>query len=155
MEQLQPIINLLAVLAVLSITAERITNLLKLRHQNLRERKKDDAGERGREYSITWRSALVGIVLAVLVKADFFEILIHLDNPWQTLGWVQVQDYHWYRAPATAGLGTFLYALGGCIVTGLGLGFGSKFWHDLLGSVFEMRRSLREKTNKAAYTEEA
>lgn len=33
--------------------------------------------------------------------------------------------------------------MGGCLVTRFALGFGSKFWHDLLGAVYELRDFAR------------
>lgn len=63
-----------------------------------------------------------------------------------------MQDYAWVRSPATANLGSFLYACGGCMVTGLCLGFGSSFWHDLLGTVLAMRDRVRELSGKSAPT---
>jgi hypothetical protein len=145
MESFEPLINLLVLLTILSISAERGTNLLKLRNADLRRRRKAYEDDRDREYAMMGRSVLVGVVLALLVKADFFEILTHLDSPWRTMGWVQVHDHHWTRAEATADMGSALYALAGCVITGVGLGFGSKFWHDILGSVYDLRNSIRRR----------
>ena len=144
MESLEPLINLIVLLTVMSIAAERATNLLKLRHSDLRMRKSSKEEERAREYRISVRSFLVGLILAVLVKADFFEIMLHLDSPWKTLGWVQVHGYTWLRSPATSQLGTIIYALAGCVITGAMLGFGSKFWHDVLDAVYDMRGVVRK-----------
>ena len=83
--------------------------------------------------------------MALLVKADFFEILTRLDDPWGTLGWVQLREYHWVRARATEGIGTTFYAMAGCAITGVALGFGSKFWHDVLGAVYEVRSMARNR----------
>jgi hypothetical protein len=148
MESFEPLINLLIVLTVLSVAAERATNLLKLRHADLRVAVKEKPEEKRREERITFRSVFVGIFLAILVKADFFEILSNLDSPWQTLGWVQVSGSEWVRAPASAGAGTALYAILGSVVTGVALGFGSKFWHEVLDAVLELRgyaQRLRER----------
>ena len=144
MESFEPLINLIVVLTVLSVIAERATNLLKLRNQDLRMRKLVEADERVREYAITGRAVMIGIIVAILVKADFFQLVANLDSPWRTLGWVQVYDYHWSRSPATANIGTFLYALAGSVLTGVGLGFGSKFWHGVLGTMIEIRSMARK-----------
>ena len=148
MESLEPLINLIVLLTVMSVAAERATNLLKLRHNDLRMRKSSKEEERAREYRISVRSFLVGLILAVLVKADFFEIMLHLDSPWRTLGWVQVHGYTWFRSAATSELGTIIYALAGCVITGAMLGFGSKFWHDILGSVYELRGMARNRRER-------
>jgi hypothetical protein len=168
MDTFQPLINLLVLLTALSIAAERATNLLKLRHPTLRARggttsndraeqttardrgeKKQGSDreekERDREYGIAGRAVFVGVALAVFVKADFFEILAHLEDPWRTLGWVQVQGNRWLGAQAMMSWTTLVYALGGSVITGVALGFGTKFWHDVLGTVYEVRSIARQR----------
>jgi len=151
MESFEPLINLLVVLTVLSVAAERITELLKLRDSDLRDRKLAIAKgeEKERAYKISLRATLIGMILALGVKADFFEILTHLEDPWATFGWVQVKEHQWFKAPATRGVGNFIYALSGCVLTGIALGFGSKFWHDVLGAVYELRSIARNRNERA------
>ncbi len=148
MEVFEPLITLLTLLTVLSVASERITNLIKLRQKDLAERPVEPAAQRARESRIALRSMLVGICLSVLMKADMFQILTHLDNPWKTLGWVQVYRDNWVRTSASASFGTALYALGGCTITGIALGFGSKFWHDILSTVYEVKRITQNKRLK-------
>jgi len=143
MDSFEPLINVLTLLTVLSVLAERMTNLLKLRHENLRTLKITEVEERRREYGIAWRNILVGILFSILLKADLFAIMSRLEAPWDTLGWVQVENYRWMRSPASATLGGAIYALAGCTFTGFALGFGSKFWHDILGAVYELRDTAR------------
>jgi len=62
------------------------TNFFKLRNPALRDAARPGA-ERGqtrevREHGITVRSLLIGIALAVLVKANLFEILSSIESPW-------------------------------------------------------------------------
>jgi hypothetical protein len=151
-ESLDPLVNLLVLLTVLSVTVERVTNLLKLRHDDLRLRKGVYEDERNREKSISARSLFLGVLLAILVKADIFEIMTHLDDPWRTLGWVQIRGNEWLRTGSTENAGTFLYAVAGSVITGLSLGFGSKFWHDILGSVYELRSKVRLNRERLAET---
>ncbi len=143
MQTLQPILNLLIVLTILSLAAERVTNILKLRRARLRDKATDEAGEKMRERGITTLTLFVGIGLCLLLKADFFDIVTNLKDPWQTLGWVQIRDYQWSRAPASLELGPAFFAVGGCLVTGICLGFGSKFWHDMLDLVHELRQKAK------------
>lgn len=155
MSSLEPFINLLILLTVLSIAAERATNFFKLRNPALRDVTpgkgldvKHEQGEKIREHGITLRSLLVGVGLAVLVKANLFEILSSIESPWDTLGWFQQVDDKWAPAAAAASLGTAGYALIGSAITGIALGFGSKFWHEILDSVLELRgmaKALRKK----------
>jgi hypothetical protein len=150
MDVFEPFVNLLVVFTLLSVTAERITNGLKMRQEELRIRKSDAADERERERAIGFRTLLVGVLLALLTKASLFEILVQLDHPWQALGWVRVADGGWTRSVALQSIGAFLYTFGGCVLTGLGLAFGSKFWHDLLGTVFEIRNIARMRSQTPA-----
>lgn len=143
MEPFSPLINLFTLLTVLSIAAERVTNVFKLRRPELRNTGKSEEAEKDRERQITQACLTVSIGLALLVKADFFEILVHLDAPWETLGWVRLQGSEWARSTAASGLSQFLYALGGSAVTGIALGFGSKFWHDILDIVLNARENLK------------
>jgi hypothetical protein len=143
MDTLQPLVNLLVLLTILSVAAERGTNLVKLGRPGLRNAESDEQKEKEREMKLTWVSVLAGFVVAVAVKADLFEILVHLDAPWDTLGWVQMHGSNWSASAATAGFLTAAYAIGGCIFTGVALGFGSKFWHDMLDIVFNARQKLK------------
>jgi len=145
MTTFEPFINLLVVLTVLSVAAERVSNILKFKRPGLRDRQDDREAERIREGQIQAQTAIIGVAVAVLTKADLFAFLTHLDDPWSTLGWVRVIGTQWFQSPATQSLGTLLYSLGGCALTGLALGFGSKFWHDILSTVFELRAMARNR----------
>jgi len=164
MNTFEPLINLLVLLSVLSIAAERVMNVFKLRRSELRESQTDLVAldekatdeekqkalkqEKEREGVIAQGTLLVSIALAILVKADFFEILTHVDAPWDTLGWVRVSGAQWVRSTATTGISQFFYALGGCAITGIGMGFGSKFWHDMLDIVYNARENLKQATKR-------
>lgn len=139
MSSLEPFINVLILLTVLSIAAERATNFFKLRNAELREAKGSDKAEKDREHRITVRSLLVGIAVAIVVKANLFEILTRVDAPWDTLGWFQQSESKWVLAAAAGSVGTAFYAVMGSALTGIALGFGSKFWHEMLDGVLELR----------------
>lgn len=149
MPTFQPLINLIVLLTVLSVAAERVANIIKFRDPDLRNRELKEADEREREGRIQSRVVVVGIAIAIIVKADLFSILTHLDEPWSTLGWVSVTGSQWFRSPATQSIGTILYAVAGSVLTGLALGFGSKFWHDVLSTVYELRNLTRQRANGA------
>ena len=108
METFEPLINLLVLLSVLSIAAERLANAIKLRDPLLREKKQRINEEKERERLIAHRTLAVSILLAVFVKADFFQILAHLEAPWDTLGWA--------RPPSAS---AFLHTILGTVLTGL------------------------------------
>lgn len=151
MNTFEPLINLIVLLTALSIVAERVTNVLKLRRPKLKARL-DGQDNPEREAAIALSALGIGVLVALLVKADLFAILKQLDNPWATLGWLQVDKYTWTRTPATATLGNAAHCIAGCVLTGCALGFGSKFWHDTLGAVYEVRNMARNRNAIALTT---
>jgi hypothetical protein len=142
MNTFEPAINLVVLLSVLSVAAERLANLVKPRHADHRESRDrvSRAGEKERERRIGNRVLVVSVLLAVAVKADFFAIVSHLDAPWDTLGWTRNAPI---RSPAE-----LLTTIVGTILTGLSLGFGSKFWHDVLDIVYGARDNLRRRAGQ-------
>lgn len=136
----EPMINLLVLLTILSVVAERITNTYKLNNDSLRER---ESADRAHEQRIQNANFLISIALALLMKADLFAILSNLEDPWKTLGWLRATGGHMFLTESTHAVGPFIMAVVGCVFTGFALGFGSKFWHDLLGSILEMRKRIR------------
>jgi type IV secretory pathway VirB2 component (pilin) len=136
MTTLQPLINLLVLLSALSLAAERLANAMKLGDTDLREKKGSPREEKSRERRIALRALAASVALALVMKADFFAILSHLDAPWDTLGWALPVEEQW-----TVSL--FLQSFTGTIVTGVSLAFGSKFWHDVLDLVHGVRGAVR------------
>ena len=106
-----------------------------------------DNENRSRERLITASSIWVGVALAIAMKADLFAMLASPDSPWSTLGWTRWDGSHWVRHAALASPAGAVQALMGSAITGISLGFGSKFWHDVLGVVVELRRMA---SNRAA-----
>lgn len=145
MAPFEPMVNVLVLLSVLSFMAERITNVWKLSNPTLSLRKAETEAERDREKAIAARTLIAGVVLALLVKANMLEIVANPADPWGTIGWVSAREGAWFRSPALANLGSFLYAVAGSVLTGLALGFGSKFWHDTLGGIYELRSFVRDR----------
>ena len=56
MEAFEPLINLLVLMSALSIASERLANAMKLRHQDLREKKAGAREEKARERRIAQRA---------------------------------------------------------------------------------------------------
>jgi hypothetical protein len=92
---------------------------------------------------------LISVGFALLVKANLFEVLSRLDAPWDTLGWARFDRTGLVRASVLTDIPSALYAAGGCIITGVALGFGSKFWHDRLDIVFNAREGLMRLSKRA------
>jgi type IV secretory pathway VirB2 component (pilin) len=137
MNAFEQMVNLLVLMGALSVAAERLANALKLGHPDLRQprRQASRAAEKERERRIGNRVLVVSVLLAIGVKADFFAMMSHLEAPWETLGWSRGVPF----ASPLAVLST----IAGMILTGLALGFGSKFWHDALDVVGAARNDLR------------
>lgn len=144
MTAFEPLINLLVLLSALSVAAERITNVIKLRHDELAVRQQTQKGEKDRERGVTQLNLGVAILVALLLKADFFQIVANLEAPWDTLGWAHMQAGDLVRRSALVHIDQAIYAVVGSVFTGFALGFGSKFWHDLLDIVFNARERLRK-----------
>jgi len=141
MAAFEPLVNLVVLLSALSVAAERLANGMKLGNPGLREKKESPAAEKARERGIALRALAASVALAVIVKADFFDILSHPEAPWDTLGWVRPAGDGWT-------VGRLLQALAGTIVTGIALSFGSKFWHDVLDLVYGVSAAVHGGANK-------
>lgn len=163
MDAFSPIINLLVLLTALSLGAERLAQVGKLRHRRLQKRLESDleqvAGEpeadaekvkaardkvekwrADGEDRVTIRGIFWGVIVAFAVKANLFTIMAQLEDPWTTLGWVQEVKGVWVRAPELRAAAGWGQALVGCVATGLCLGFGSNFWHDILKTVYAVKQ---------------
>jgi hypothetical protein len=137
MDAFVPFINLFGLLTAFSIAAERLANVWKLRSPALRDRTATKAAEKDRESRITRRTLLVGIGLAIVLKANLFEIINNLNAPWDTIGWYRMEGSVGMWVPDS--FESVVYAVVGSAITGVALGFGSKFWHEILDIVLQLR----------------
>ncbi|MBC7125764.1 MAG: hypothetical protein H5T24_09050, partial [Bacteroidales bacterium] len=125
------LIVLLTILLPLSFIAERITNLIKLFIPdgflglgNVRYKEDDPIMEKKRERRIFAISLISGELVSFSLKADLFAIINQ-----GTFGWTTpTTGYSWII---------------GCLFTGFFLSWGSKFWHDLLEILLEMKNIRR------------
>ena len=131
------LVSLVVVLLPLSFIAERFSNFFKLilpskgklGFGNIRHKEDNPKKEKIRERKIFLLSLLSGEIVAFSLKADLFQII---ENG--KIGWNHTSnDLLW---------------IVGCLFTGFFLSWGSKFWHDLLGILLEVK-NLRK-----AYAEE-
>lgn len=122
------LVSLVVVLLPLSFIAERFSQFFKLilpsqgklGFGNIRHKEDDVKKEKIRERKIFLLSLLSGEIVAFSLKADLFQII---ENG--KIGWGQNSDS--------------LIWIVGCLFTGFFLSWGSKFWHDLLGILFEVK----------------
>jgi hypothetical protein len=157
--------GLVGVFIVLSLVVEKINDLIKLRNPALSVHKTSEEKEKERERDILFRNILVGIGIALVLKADAMQILISGEGA-EVIGWEKVfflgqpeeeeltaANFFYFenlafRNGAGMGLFAWLFALVGIATTGVALSFGSKFWHDVLGIIYELkeaRASVRRK----------
>jgi hypothetical protein len=105
---------------------------------------KQETTEEGKvqvEFAITKLSLFVGFIIAVSFHADLFAIF-NSATPETVLTWNNIH------------LGfnlELLKTLFGCLCTAFLLSFGSKFFHDLLEIVYEIKLSKRRLTDSATY----
>jgi len=150
-------ISIAIILFVLSIICERVADLLKsflsstntgfgrwLGNQlglgELNVRQSDPITEQKRSYRILKINLLCGIAVATALHADLYSIII-LNNgdPMKALGWTGRLQFSSRGDFALKGI-TFLI---GCITTGFFISFGSKFWHDALDILLQVKNYRR------------
>jgi hypothetical protein len=94
----------------------------------------DDAREQERTFRILKINVWSGILLAAILKADLIKIFNNIKEPGQTLGWNKISEY---------GLLDAILLPFGIILTGCFISFGSKFWHDLLDILYQIKNTKR------------
>lgn len=150
MDILQQIIQLVIILFLLSMVCERIADFLKnyLSDSYILKIKKeffkvgntitkfpnDDAKEKARAFRILKINVWSGILLALILKADLIKIFNNITEPGRTLGWNNITEYKALD---------FVLLPFGIILTGCFISFGSKFWHDLLDILYEIKNTKR------------
>ncbi len=110
------IISVTLTLFMLSLITEKISNFIKLNIPSLYSKFDEPPEEKKRERKIQLLTGLIGIMVALLCNADFFILIKQNGN----------------IAPLTQ---LTLEGTIGCMITGLFLSQGSKFFHDLLDTV--------------------
>ena len=123
------IISVSLTLFMLSLITEKISNFIKLNVPALANKVNSEKDEKKRERNIQLLTGIIGIAVALACNADFF-VLIAEDSKIEPLT-----------------LLTFKGAVG-CVITGLFLSQGSKFFHDLLNTVLyykNMRKAIYNK----------
>ncbi|MBL7807834.1 MAG: hypothetical protein JNN28_08480 [Saprospiraceae bacterium] len=115
------------------------------------------------EFAITKLSLLIGFLLAFCFHADLFKI-ISSDEPHKILGWgdsiTTLKNCLWnflikWESTDLPILGKLIWpgieTFFGCLATGFLLTFGSKFFHDLLEILYEVKRAKRNLEDERIY----
>jgi hypothetical protein len=139
------IIQIVFVLLILSLITERITNLVKVRPSSWfksvcmifkmgsKEDTVDPAEVKMREVQII--AIVVGVLIALAARASIFQI----HDASFKLGWADLgPDYKF--------VWDGIYDIFGCLLAGIFLSLGSKFFHDLLDLLLQAK-NLKRKLN--------
>jgi len=155
---IEEIIQLVTILFLLSMVSERIADFLK---HNLSDSylfriklkffkigdtttkyPADDLRENERAFRILKINIWCGIIIATILKADLIKIFNHIEKAGETLGWNTISLYasdkeHWYQSV------DYYFLIPGIILTGCFISFGSKFWHDSLDILYQIKNAKR------------
>lgn len=109
-------ITIILILLMLSLITERVSNFVKLRFSALSiKMEASSIAEKIRERRINLVAVLIGVAVALASRANFFDLIQEAEiRPWESIADVS------------------FVAVFGCLITGLFLSQGSKFFHDLL-----------------------
>ncbi|MDJ1484227.1 hypothetical protein QNI16_27260 [Cytophagaceae bacterium YF14B1] len=97
-------------------------------------------------------SIFSGILVAIILKADLFKLLNINTIPQNSLGW---STSHWVYVfkndqPLTL-IPKVFKVLIGCFAAGIFISFGSKFWHDLLDIILQIKELRRKLVDEKTY----
>jgi len=138
------IIQVIFVLLILSLITERITNLVKVRPTSWfktfcmifkygSKETEDPAELKMREVQLM--ALIIGMIIALATRASIFQI----HDPTFKLGWADLgYKYHFFWDG--------VYDIFGCLLAGVFLSLGSKFFHDLLDLLLQAK-NLKRKLN--------
>ncbi len=151
MDMLQQIIQLVIILFLLSMVCERIADFLKhyLSESNffkigdtLTKSPNNSVAENKRAYRIMKINVCCGVITATILKADLIKIFNNIESPGQTIGWSTIEGYNTID---------YCFLIPGIVLTGCFISFGSKFWHDLLDILYEIKNTKRVLSDPDTY----
>ena len=149
-------ISIVIMFFILSMISERFITFVKLyfvegKRLWLLISKEDDLSLKGdtpeeekeREMKILKVNISLSIFIAFLANANFFNILKN-DSPYSAIGWSDnsFKNFEWTQIHLT---------IIGCILTGLFISLGSKFWHDMLDMLLQAKNLKQKLGDKATY----
>jgi len=118
----------------------RLLNMGDLTTRNDPDSKEEDK----RYYKILKINIWCGFFTAIALNADLFNIIKHGTEPFKAIGWYDTTkiwdknfEWTWNLIPKSI---SFIV---GCFATGFFISFGSKFWHDLLDIVYQVKNYRR------------
>lgn len=154
MEKLGQSIEIITVFFILSLISERFITWFKLYffkkgntlfwyffdwNEDFSIKSDDPVLEKKREEKILALNISLSILIAFLINANLFILL--KGDPTKSLGW---QDFKLYNDKDKIDWTLIFLEFIGCIVGGLLMSLGSKFWHDTLDMLY-YTKSLKDK----------
>lgn len=129
------IIEPTVVLLILSLITEKISNFIKLQYEGLCTKHSNILEENLRGKKIQKLTILIGIFVALISKVNFFELFQEGSN----LFWDRddIKGIH------------LLENILGSVISGLFLSLGSRFFHDLLDILLEVKNLKRKVSDRA------
>ncbi|EZH73670.1 hypothetical protein ATO12_17185 [Aquimarina atlantica] len=128
------IIEATLILLILSLITEKVSNFIKMQFQGLYLKYRESQIEKEREKKIQTLTIVVGVVVALLAKANLFLLY---DDKFE-LFWTHTSEKE-----------NILSNIIGSIIAGLFLSLGSKFFHDLLDMLLQVKNLKRKLNDKA------
>jgi hypothetical protein len=152
---MENIIQFATVMFMLSIICERVAEFFKnylcgkrlgrysLVGDTLTKYPSHSLREIRRQYRVLKINLLIGFLTAFFCHASLFSILHHLNDPGKVIGWPNKVEFpplkDWFK---------YVSFIAGCFLTGAFISLGSKFWHDLLDIVMEVKNTKRTVTEQ-------
>ena len=155
---LDALVSAAIILLILSLITENFTELIR-KYSNVVPRKMkppktlvhinvegtDEETRRKKKKEITFLSFIIGYGIALICRANFFEILGE-SNPQDTLFWGANSLKNTFKDSSDGA-----YFIFGTAFTGFFLSFGSAFFHDLLEALYNTKEYKRKLINPDTY----
>jgi len=128
------VVSIVLTLFILSLITERISEFIKTQFKSFYMKVENNPElKKKRERNLLILSGSVGIILALICNANFFTLIAEKG----------------VIVPITSINDITLKSVIGCIITGLFLGQGSKFFHDLLDTLLYYKNAQKALYNKS------
>ncbi len=145
------IIEFVIVMFLLSVICERVAEFFKnylcgrklfgwyLIGDTVTKYPPESLEELRRHYRILKLNLTIGFVTAFLCHASLFSIIQNIDDPGKVIGWPDTITLPSFPDNAFKYISFPI----GCLLTGAFISVGSKFWHDLLDILLEVKNTKR------------
>lgn len=165
---LDSMISVTIILFILSTIVEKLTNLIRkyspfirpgdcmhgktisrvwrnIRKKQMSSSRMDDRIER----EVNSLSFVIGLLIAIIFCVDLFQMFVS-PNPSDYLYWTEPR-WKWYWAKGEWGYRIPILLISFCL-TAFFLTFGSKFFHDLLDNLFQVKNLKRKLNDQNTFT---